>query len=193
MKKKRNSKVVSNLVKSDITKLPKPSCKLAFFRFKTKFLSIAKKEITLFPKSDYSLSFKPFLLTQGLVVLLMIFIAVSFFIPHNKFSQAEVIQTAVTKQTSMVVAGGNPVQWTALVKRSDIKSGKYLLKLPKGASNIEITTITAKKAEAVLKAKPKEQLPLKQRQNIALAAPKKSDTGFFQNLPLFYLPTLATP
>ena len=135
----------------------------------------AVKEATLFAKSRYPLSFKPFLVAQGLLVVLLLAVSVSFFIPqHNKLNQTAIIKSSTIKQTSTIVANGNPVEWTALVKRSDITSGQYLLKLPKNAKNIKIQTITSQQADTILQSKLKEQLSLKQRNAIAKANQPKS-------------------
>ena len=137
----------------------------------------AKKEITLFSKSNFAFSFKPFLAVQGLVIFLLFVAIASFFIPQSKFNQAAVVRTSITTKNTTIIANGGSVKWTTLVKQSDIKSGQYLLKLPRLATNIKITTINAKQAKAVLQAQPKEQLSFKQRQNLAIATQKKSKAG----------------
>ena len=144
----------------------------------------AKKEITIFPKNNFSFSFKPFLAAQGLVVILFVAATVLFFIPH-KSNQSLVIKNVVTKQSTNIVANGNPIEWTALIKRSDIKQGQYLLKLPKSAKNIKITTISVKQADDILSAEPKNQLSLKQREEIAVATQRVGNKSIFAKLTTF--------
>ena len=78
------------------------------------------------------------------------------------------------KRTQIVV--GQPTKWVALVPKSQIENGKYLAKLPKGASDIKVATIAAKQAEKIALSKPKQQLSLKQRQQVAIT-PTKSQRG----------------
>ncbi len=139
--------------------------------YKYKLINMAKKEITLFKNSKYPITFKPFLAYQGLAVLAVILVAtvsVGDMVQLAKIN-ASTIKNVSVKQNTTLVANGSPVEWSALVNLKDIKSGKHLLKLPKGATNIKIQKITPKQASAVLQAKPKEQVSLKQRQQLALA------------------------
>ena len=145
--------------------------------FKFFFKSHAAEEVTLFQKSRYPLSFRPFLLAQGLVVLLLIFVSISFFIPQHKVNQASVIKAVALKQSSTIIAG-QPVKWTVLVKRSEIANGKYLLKLPKGAKNVEIKSINTAQFEKVL-SEPQEELSLIQKQQ-SIKSPV--DEGFFAQI-----------
>jgi len=133
----------------------------------------AQKQVTFFKKSKYPLSFKPFLVAQGLAVVLLLFVAANFLIPQQSINPELIIKTAVTKQISTVVVS-QPVRWTALVKRSDITSNQYLLKLPDEASNIKIKTLTANQAKLVLQSKPTEQVSLQQRQQLAKSNQPKS-------------------
>lgn len=134
----------------------------------------AKKETTLFENSKHPISFKPFLAYQGLAVLLIFFAVALFFIPQLKINQSLVVKSAVIKQNTTIIAGGNPVKWTALIKKSDVNSSQYLLILPKNAKNIKISSITANQAKAILASNPKEQLSLSQRQQIAKVNQPKS-------------------
>ncbi|MCX6723961.1 MAG: autotransporter-associated beta strand repeat-containing protein [Candidatus Staskawiczbacteria bacterium] len=103
------------------------------------------------------------------VALLLFVVLASFFVsPQYKAKPAPEVKAAAIKKTSEIITG-NPVAWTALVRRSDINLNHYLLKLPKSASNIKITIVSAKQAENILSAKPKQELSLKQRQQIAIA------------------------
>jgi len=115
-------------------------------------------------------------IAASLVILLGIVAFPSFFYSPLPDQTALIAPTQTqTVKTSSIVAGGYPVQWTTLVKKSDINSNQYLLKLPKSAKNIKITTVTAKQAAATLKAKPTEQqLSLKQKEQLARANQPKS-------------------
>jgi len=115
-----------------------------------------------------------FLLTQGLVVILLLVAIASFFIPQHKIDQALIVKNTLVKQTSAVVAGGQPVKWTLLVKRQDLTKGQRLVQLPKSAKNIKISTITATEARAILQSKPQQQLSLTQKSNLAAANQPKS-------------------
>ena len=108
----------------------------------------AEKQIELFKTKHFSVSYSPFLATQGAVVLVctltFLFIAMSVFFPAPQAIKPpyRLIKTAITRQTSQAVAG-RPVTYSALVKRSDITSTSYLLKLPKNAKNIRISAAPA--------------------------------------------------
>jgi hypothetical protein len=108
--------------------------------------------------------------------ILTIFLVALFGIGANVFfpriSPAKVVKGTGVKQEQIVV--GQPVKWTMLVKRSQIENGKYLAKLPKGASDIKVAAVSASQAQGILSAKPKEQLSLQQRQQLA---------SFFQKEP----------
>mgnify|MGYP001575280427 CR=1 FL=1 len=144
----------------------------------------AKKKVTLFANSNHTLSFRPFLVYQGLAVFVVAIVLISAV--GNMFYLSNVndliIKNVSVKQNTTIVANGNPVEWTTLVKRNDIKSSQYLLKLPKNAKNIKISSITAKQANEILSAKPKEQLSLTQRQAIAVAIQKNSSKGVFAKI-----------
>jgi hypothetical protein len=93
---------------------------------------------------------------------------------ENTAKNNAVIVSAQTRQLTQIVAGGSPVQWSVLVKRSDIASGKYLAKLPRAAENITISVVGAKEAASVLHTAAKEALPMSARKNIVTVAPKSS-------------------
>ena len=145
----------------------------------------ANKEITLFSRSNFSLSFKPFLLTQGIVVFAFIAISLatigSFLIPKPQVSQSQIIKKIALKQTSAIIAKGQPIKWTITVKRSDISSdqaGQHLVKLPKTAKNIKVKTITKQEAQALsLKNIPQAdaQLTIKDRKKLVM----ESNNNFF--------------
>ncbi|MGD0576648.1 MAG: DUF1566 domain-containing protein [Candidatus Staskawiczbacteria bacterium] len=135
--------------------------------------------------------------TAGIVCLLIaaglvIFSGISIFplfSQNPRATQTAMIKASQTQtiKTTVAVANGQPIQWTTLIKRSDITKGNYLLKLPKGATQIKITNITVKQAKAVLKTQPTQQLSLKQRQDIALATENKSkvNAGFLAKITSF--------
>ena len=104
----------------------------------------------------------------GLVFLVVFVFANTFFVKQIPKKEVAEVKSTLTIQNTKVVAG-QPVTWTTLVKKSDIASGKYLLKLPKGAFNVKITTVSAKQAKTILKTKPKLQLSQKQRAQLAIA------------------------
>ncbi len=142
-------------------------------------------KMQLFPgKQAYAEGFGPesklakFLLTPashkatGVVSLLL---ALSLVIPFGMLvfnkpatNETAIIKTTNTVKTSKIVVG-SPVKWTTLVKRSDINSTNYLLKLPKSAENINITTTTPQEAENILSTPPKQQLSLEQRNKLAIS------------------------
>ncbi len=107
-----------------------------------------------------------------MVVLAVIVCSLAFYInlsnPKTQINLASIIKSSTTKQTSTIVAEGQPVQWTIFVKRSDITKNQNLLKLPKQATNIKIHTTTTKQATALLKQPKQQLLSLAQRQQLAI-------------------------
>ena len=129
------------------------------------FQNIAAKEVALFANCQNPIFFKPFMAAQGIFVLLLSFLLANLFIvtPH-KYSPNLAIKSAITKQVSVAVVGGSPVEWTALVKTSDVKTGEngqYFIKLPKFAKNIKVSKISAEQAKNILQAPPINQLAKK--------------------------------
>lgn len=123
------------------------------------------KEVTVFSQTNYSFSFKPFLLAQGVVVfavvLFSLFAIGNLFIPKPQISETQIIKDLTIKQTSAIVAnsqpsfakgfgGARPVKWTVIVKRSQINENQNLVQLPKTAKNIKVKTISKKDAETIL-------------------------------------------
>ena len=150
----------------------KVCCARVIDKAKTFFRAQAKKEVTLFTKTTRQVTFKPFHVVQGFVVLLLLATIASFFVPSNKTNSVAVIKSAQLKQLSLNIAG-RPTQWTILVNKSDITKQNYLAKLPRNAQNIKVTTITKKQAKAILSTQPK-QLSLKEKNQLALANQPKS-------------------
>jgi uncharacterized protein (TIGR02145 family) len=165
--------------------------KLFWSSFKIWFKERAKSEITLFSKSKYSLSFKPFLFCQGLAVFAVIIISFAVIgnVMHTSKINALAIKSVITKQNTTIVANGNPIQWTALVKRSDIKSNQYLLKLPKTAKNIKVQAVSVKQAKNILAEKPKELLSLNDR--VAIATKSSKDNKFLAKVSSFLFANLS--
>ena len=139
--------------------------------------------------------------TTGLIVSLLVAccvvaigISVSpLFYQTKSINQAAIIKTAQTIKTVSIVAGGQPVQWSVLVKKSDITNKSYLAKLPKNAKNIKITTITASQAKDILKTPPKQQLSLQQKNQIAKSNQPKSffAAGLIDSIGKFFLSDLS--
>jgi Cys-rich repeat protein len=135
----------------------------------------AQKEVTLFPNSEYAISFKPFLFGQGLILLLIFIIMAGFIISSSKINEALVIRKVIVNQ-SLAVASSKPIDWTVLIRRSDIKKRSYLVKLPKLSRNIKVKKITGTEAKSVLKTlaiKKTNQPPLKQKKALAVSNESK--------------------
>ena len=96
-------------------------------------------------------------------LFILLGIGANVFLP--RIPSAKVVKGIAVKQEQIVV--GLPVKWTMLVERSQIEKDKYLAKLPKGAGDIKISTISASQADSILSSKPKEKLSLDQRQQLA--------------------------
>ncbi|MCX6721798.1 MAG: hypothetical protein NTY04_01210, partial [Candidatus Staskawiczbacteria bacterium] len=117
-----------------------------------------------------------------LAVLLIIFLGTTAGTFAPKIPQDKVIKGVALKQEQIVA--GHSVAWLTLIKNKDLSDGKHLVKLPKGATDIKINTISSAQAEGILLSKPKEQLSLAQRQQLAMATTEKSEnilaqmTGF---------------
>ncbi len=147
------------------------------------FEKYGDKEITLFRKTRLSFSFKPYFAAQGALVLLLVitslFITGNLLFPNPGVDQSSVIKQVAVKRTSAIVASGQPVKWTMIVKRSDITSNQNLIKLPKNAANIQIKTINNDQAVAILSSgAPQNQLTPSERQMLA-ANLLKPGKGFF--------------
>ncbi len=146
--------------------------------FKIFLGKMAKKETTLFPESKCPLSFKNYYAYQGIVLfsitLLLFFTVSSFFIPKQKINPVSVIKTATTVHSPAIAGAKDAVQWTTIIKRSDIQSGDsapHLLQLPKQAKNIRIKTISKQQANAIIALNNQQntqtQLTLEDRQQLA--------------------------
>ncbi len=107
----------------------------------------------------------------GLVIFLMLVGALVVFSQPKKINESLVINTALLKQTSAIVAGGSPVKWSVLVRRDDIAQDNYLVKLPKQAKNIKTATITTGEARKILTTSKQLTTPLESRVALALARP----------------------
>ena len=175
MRQKINSRDIKNKSKK------KRFCFSIFSTVKVKKLfawlnNKSKEEVILFEKNTVNISFKPFFALQGAAMLLLFIFVASFFIPKEqiKSEQVSVIKSAVTKKISNIVASGKPVEWTKLVRLSDIQSGKSVLNLPKDARNIKIRKVSLNQANNIIQSSQKEALSLSQRQQLALANQPKS-------------------
>lgn len=148
-----------------------------FNKLEKNLRKITGKEIHLFSKSKFFLSFNPLMLIQGLavfIIALCLLITLSTIIfPLPKIDPAQFIKLSATtvKQLTPVVPGQTTkINWTVVVKRSQITAGQHFLQLPKTANNIKIKTITAEQAKDILAKTipdPKTQLTLKDRKTLA--------------------------
>jgi len=116
---------------------------------------------------------------QCLVVFVLVMLHLNFsttpLFPKKTIDQNNLIKSVSVKQTSAIVANSNqPVKWTILVRRSEIKENQNLIQLPKSAQNIKTKTITKEEAQTILSKKTpasQEQLSLKDRKkNVSLAS-----------------------
>ncbi|MCX6721434.1 MAG: hypothetical protein NT026_02425, partial [Candidatus Staskawiczbacteria bacterium] len=85
----------------------------------------------------------------------------------NKISSSKIAKGTIIQQEQIVA--GQPVKWKMVIPKSEIENGKSVALLPKGTTGIKIKSIEAEQAKAVLSAKPKQQLSLLQRQQLAIA------------------------
>ncbi|TSC94673.1 MAG: hypothetical protein CEN87_394 [Parcubacteria group bacterium Licking1014_1] len=141
-----------------------------------KIKHFASKNVTLFSKTNFYFSFKPFLLTQGIIVFAFILFSLivisNFFIAKPQIADSQIIKNLAVKQVSAGIANNQPVKWTMLVKRSDISNSQNLVQLPKTARNIKVKNISKKDAENILaKTIPQAntQLAVKERQKLSAA------------------------
>ena len=141
-----------------------------------------KKDVSILKNTNYSLSFKPFLLLQGTAVFVLsicvLFTVSLLVLPKPQISQSQIMQTAIVKQVSPAIAGEN-VKWSVVVKKSDIASNKNFIQLPKSAKNIKIKSITKKEAQNILSKdifQSNSQLTTKERKKLAEAS---SPSSFF--------------
>ena len=132
----------------------------------------------MFPPEN-NFSRRPILLTTLLVLLFVLLLQTTPTThPGTRLNPELVIKSSQTKQTSVAIAGSKtPVQWTTLIKKSDISSNSYLTKLPKHATNIKIQTISANNAKIVLSAKvPTATLAMSDRRTLALRKPSPANS-----------------
>jgi hypothetical protein len=139
----------------------------------------SKKEVTFFKDSSYRLSIKPFYFKQGLAIILIFFVASVFIISQQPINPTLVVNSTI-KQTSTIVAGGNPVTWSLLVNKSDITDQSYLAKLPKSAENIKISSVSSQQASELLQTGLQDQLSIVERVTLAYNRPE----------PLFFVASL---
>lgn len=103
------------------------------------------KQIKFSVKSKFSISVNKSHAVQGVLVLgltlVCLFSMASFLLPKKQISENQIIQTAKTqvKQSSSIIAGGEPVRWAMLINKSNITKNQSFIKLPKNSSNIKIT------------------------------------------------------
>ncbi len=109
-----------------------------------------------------------------LVALSLILLSSVSIFKAPEVNQVAVIKSAQTIKTASIVAGGQSVKWTTIVKSSDINSGKYLLSLPKKSKNIKVSAINTQQARDILSLKPQNLLSLDQRIKIAKRSQQRS-------------------
>lgn len=134
--------------------------------------TILKKEITLFSKTSLSVLC---LAVFASVVFISLFSG-NFLFFKTKVPDSKIIKNTFVRQTSSIVAS-QPVKWTTLVRRNEIKDSQNLVQLPKTARNIKIKTITEKEAEQILfqqKSDPLKQLTLEERKKLASSSIRPS-------------------
>ncbi|MEK7124106.1 MAG: hypothetical protein AAB877_00250, partial [Patescibacteria group bacterium] len=159
-----------------------------------------------FSVADYDFSFRPFSVFSGLllvfVFLALITLSENLFFPQNQLKKSAIISSVIIKQAASAKVN-EPVQWVALVKRSQINRDQYFAKLPKEAGNISVKSITAKEAGKILA---KQPLPPENRlgpdldnlyrpagnsaQENPLPKSQNQLTAIFQNIKRFFLTDL---
>ena len=135
------------------------------------------------PESEFQnfLKNNTVLVLSGLAVLaIFAFLSPQFFSPS--IDPALLIKTAQTQKQSPIVAESTPVQWTTLIKRSDITQSNYLLKLPKQATNIKITEISKNQATAILNQTPPALATLTTQDRKQLAKLSTTNNTLFASL-----------
>jgi|GEM_PF-1398850 len=129
---------------------------------------------------DFRKFFKNPLFIYGAIIFViiagLIFIFASLFLPARTIDESLIIKNIKIKQVATIIIG-QPIKWTVLVKRSDINSGQYLVKLPKKADNIKISLIKGEQAEKILSAG-LEKTPFSDRQKQSALNDKKGNLLF---------------
>ena len=90
-----------------------------------------------------------FLCVLALASLIVLWIGFSFV--SVKVQASRVIQEVSVKNSGIVST--QQVKWTILVKRSQISGNQNLVKLPRGAKNVEIENVGADQANQILSQK----------------------------------------
>jgi hypothetical protein len=112
--------------------------------------NFCKKEVVFSTKDKYLFSFRPALILQGFLVVFVFLFSSVFAInllPSEKVDQSLVISNFETKNRAVV---NQATEHIVLVKISDISQDSYYLKLPKSATNIKVTQISAGRASIAL-------------------------------------------
>ncbi len=133
----------------------------------------------IYQKRGIQISIRPGLALQGAAVLISTFLLLlfvgSFIHPTLELTESNTISGVSVKQITPAVAGKNdPIKWVALVKLSDVESGKYFLKIPKNAKNVKKAIISKEEAERLVistLADPSTLLAAEDRRAIAQGKP----------------------
>ncbi len=148
------------------------------------FVYNAKKQIadklnvqaTIFKNTKYPLTFKPVLVAQGVFVFAAtLFLAITItaiIFPGPQIQTVNLInsQAITTKQLTAAIAGkpSQSIQWTALIKKTDITKDQHNLLLPKNAKNIKVKTISEQEAKQIASAPaPTAALAMADRKTLA--------------------------
>ena len=118
-----------------------------------------------------------------IIVAGLIFILTSLFLPARSIDVSLVIKTVKTKQIFTVVVG-EPVKWVALIKRNDINSGQYLVRLPKESNNIKVSLIKKERADEILSAGLQEANSSSYKNKFVLN--NKKESLFFENVSFLF-------
>jgi len=133
-----------------------------------KVTQVARKHnfLRLLPKNTVVFTLSVFLLSIGI-----------FF--QKPTLQSQEIKDVSIKQTSITMAG-RPTTYTVLVKKSSVTGKHRLVKLPKGAKNITIESISQEEADDILFSNPNEtaQLSLEKKYQLAAAIKKTPPSSF---------------
>ncbi|MDP3882564.1 MAG: DUF2341 domain-containing protein [Candidatus Staskawiczbacteria bacterium] len=170
--KKRSIRVKTKIKIEPAKIIPDRSNFFIFNILKRKIKKKSEREIKIFSNKRMSVSFRPVLFLQGAVVLILtifvLFITTSLILPGTQVAYTRIIKKSVVKQTSAAIVG-EPVSWTVIVKRQNIKLNQDLVKLPKTANKIKVAIITEKEANDILNKavpNPKNEFTTKNRKQL---------------------------
>ena len=119
-------------------------------------------------------------------VSLFVFLTIGVAVLTPKIPLSKVATGTPVKQAQIIA--GQDVKWKMLVEKSQIRDGKYLVQLPKGAKNISVASISGQQAKTIFTTPPTQQASLGYKFELAVYPFKnpKHDRSFIGQTKNFF-------